>query len=149
MLCIYLLLVASHGKDESVGVAAVPAGAEQFVDVFNSYEVYLTAMVCVAGMAVTKHVLRAIKGEDFMHHPVAGLVMSVGNVPMGSLFGLIPDFLPGGSVAERMMVGAVAGFLANTLYGVIKRFTPNLVASDAEPIRLPVKAKPAGDNHGA
>lgn len=130
-----LFSVTAHGQVpdvQAVHSSAMSGGADQFVRTFLSYEVYLAAIVCVAGMTVSKKATRILgkdKGATFLKHPAVKLLLSIGNVPMGALFGLVPNFLPGDSIPERMMVGAVAGFMSNTIYGVVKRFFPAVMES--------------------
>ncbi len=43
----------------------------------------------------------------------------------GSLLGLIPNFLYGNSIWERMLVGFIAGSFSGTIYGVVKKRIKN------------------------
>lgn len=120
--------VPASALDPVAVTASTPGGVNEFMKVFTSYQVYLVACVCVAGMTFTKKAVKAFgkeKGSRLLQSPWIGILLTSGNIPMGALFGLVPGFLPGGSFVERIMIGAVAGFMSNTIYGVVKRFIPD------------------------
>jgi hypothetical protein len=114
---------------------AISAGTHEFVSTLTSYEVYLVAFVCVAGMTFTKKAVKAFgkdRGSALLKSPWIGILLASGNIPMGALFGVVPQFLPGDTLVERLMVGAVAGFMSNTIYGIVKRFLPDTMESGEE-----------------
>jgi hypothetical protein len=126
--------VDSTESPESVSVALSSAGTEEFIDVFTSYEVYLIAIACVAGMTFTKKAVKIFgkeTGSKLLKSPWVGLLLSVGNIPMGAMFGFVPGFLHGSSVVENVTIGAVAGFMSNTIYSFLKRFLPDTMESHA------------------
>ena len=118
-----------------------PAGTPEhdLVAAFQNYPVYLTAIVIVAIMTTAKKAARILSGKSVeeIRNPWIEVAIQIGNVPLGVAFGLIPGFLPGQNCFERMMIGAVAGFMSNTLYSIAKRFLPGLMESDAPEVSIP------------
>lgn len=48
------------------------------------------------------------------------------NTFLGIIFALVPDFLPGKSIQERMIAGIVCGFMSNYTYYIIQYFINTL-----------------------
>ena len=106
----------------------------QILSAFQSYPVYLTALGIVAVMTVAKRAATTVHG-GCLDNDLVKLAMTVGNVALGALVGLVPGFLPGSLMVERVLVGIVAGFMSESFYAVLKRLVPGLVGHHVDDAR--------------
>jgi hypothetical protein len=66
-------------------------------------------------------------GKVFLSKPWVKVFLTVGNVPLGALIGLVPGWLPGDNWCERVLLGVVVGFLSQTIYASLKPLLPGLL----------------------
>ena len=101
-------------------------------EVFTSWEVLVSAVAIVAVLTSGKKLGVALGKEAskaFLDRPWVKVFLTVGNVPLGAAVGLIPGWLPGDNVGERVLLGIVVGFLSQTLYAALKPMLPGLLES--------------------
>jgi len=89
----------------------------------------LLALVVVAILTVLKQVLAVWLGSKALDSKLAQVLLPVAPLVLGGGLALVPEFFIGYSVGARAMIGIVAGFMSPTIYNLVKRRFPGLLAS--------------------